>query len=236
MTSIKDDRGYNQGFTLVESTEIRMKRRADFLLAEMELTSERKILEIGCGTGEISFWMAQKTAASVLGTDLCGPFIEHAKGKYTLANLEYDVLDFTRIEQFRGQKFDYIVGNGILHHLYNSLDEVLVSMRNLLNENGKIVFLEPNYLNPYIYLIFSYSWLRAKARLEPDEMAFTRRFVIKKLQSAGYVDIEVDYIDFLLPGIPRFLVGPSIILGNILERIPFVKLLSQSLFIRAKRG
>lgn len=235
MASIKDDRGFNQGFKLVKSTEVRMRRRAELLLSETEAPEGKSILEIGCGTGEVSFWMAEQTPAKVVGTDLCVPFIEEAKTKFQLPNLRYDVLDFNKAIEFKGEKFDYIVGNGILHHLYHHLDDALLNMMQLLNEGGKIVFLEPNYHNPYVYLIFTNPHLRKLANLEPDEMAFSRSFINKKLHKAGYTNIRVDYKDFLLPGIPDMLIKPSITAGNILEKVPLAKNMSQSIFIRAEK-
>jgi SAM-dependent methyltransferase len=234
MTSIKDDRGYNQGFAPSKSTTVRMQRRTDLLLSEMSLTPETRILEIGCGTGEVSYWMATQTPAKVLGTDLCIPFIEQAKQNYQLSNLEYAVLDFNDPQAFPDMSFDYIVGNGILHHLYHHLDADLLTMRRLLKKNGKILFLEPNLYNPYVYFIFSYTWLRKLVHLEPDEMAFSKPFIIRALERAGFTDVQVEYRDFLLPGIPEFLITPSIWLGMILEKAPGFNLLSQSLFIRGK--
>ena len=81
----------------------------------------------------------------------------------------------------------------------------------LLKDKGKIIFLEPNLFNPYIYLIFSYESLRKKAHLEPDEMAFSKPFIVEKLKKAGFSNIQVEYRDFLLPGIPESLVKPSIV-------------------------
>lgn len=235
MASIKDDRGYNQGFAPSLSTTVRMKRRTELLLSGMTITPATRILEIGCGTGEVSYWMAEQTPAQVLGTDLCVPFIEDAKKKYQLPNLEYAVVDFNTPGSFSGQTFDYIVGNGILHHLYHNLDEASLSMRRLLKERGKIIFLEPNFYNPYIYLIFSYPMLRAKAKLEPDEMAFSKSFSIGVLARAGFEDIRVEYKDFLLPGIPDFLITPSIMAGTVLEKIPLVNKVAQSIFITARK-
>lgn len=235
MASIKDDRGYNQGFEMVKSTEVRMRRRADLLLSEMSVSQNKSILEIGCGTGEISFWIAQKTPARVLGTDLCRPFIERARKNFHLDNLRYDVLDFNKADEFQGEKFDYIIGNGILHHLYWHLDTAVKSMHNLLKDDGKIIFLEPNLYNPYVYLVFSFPWLRRIANLEPDEMAFSKSFIVKKLNDTGYKNIYVDYKDFLLPGIPEFLIRPSIVSGDVLEKVPLLKNVSQSIFIRATK-
>ena len=48
----------------------------------------------------------------------------------------------------------------------------------------------------------------------------------------GFSDIEVVYKDFLLPGVPKALVGPSISIGNVLEKTP-LKYISQSILISA---
>ncbi len=229
----KDDRGYNQGWADSYSTRVRAERRCDALIASMQVEPGRNILEIGCGTGDIAFMLAQKTNMQVLGTDLCVPFIEEAKKEFIHPTLRYDILDFNKIDEFKENRFDYIVGNGILHHLYYHLDEALVNLRLLLKPGGKIIFWEPNLYNPYIYLIFSFQGLRKKAALEPDEMAFSKPFIEAKLKKAGFSEIQVSYRDFLLPGIPDALIKPSVVIGNVLEKIPLINKVSQSIFIEA---
>jgi ubiquinone/menaquinone biosynthesis C-methylase UbiE len=233
MDNTKDDRGYNQIWAMNESTRVRSERRCHYIISRMALPSGGKVLEIGCGLGTNAFMIAQKTGADVLGTDVCVPFICKARERFKLPNLRYEVHDFNRADQFEGETFDCIVGNGILHHLYPQLDDALVNMKRLLNTGGGIVFIEPNIYNPYIYLIFNYAWLRRRTQLDPDEMAFSRRFVTTKLNRAGYRNIGVEFKDFLLPGIPSFLIRPSILIGSILERIPVVNYLAQSIFICA---
>ena len=135
-----------------------------------------------------------------------------------------------------GRKFDYIIGNGILHHLYNTLDNALLDLKSLLKDGGKIIFIEPNLVNPYCYLIFNTTIsLRRWAKLEPDEMAFTKCLLKKKLSKAGYKNIELSNIDFLLPVTPEYLVKPTIVLGNIVEKIPVLKLMAQSIFLCAEK-
>ncbi|MBP6732728.1 MAG: hypothetical protein KA149_11755, partial [Chitinophagales bacterium] len=75
--------------------------------------------------------------------------------------------------------------------------------------------------------------LREKTHLEPDEMAFSKPFAIEKLKKAGYQNIQVEYKDFLLPGVPDFLITPSIVIGDVLEKVPLVKNVAQSIFITA---
>jgi 2-polyprenyl-3-methyl-5-hydroxy-6-metoxy-1,4-benzoquinol methylase len=234
--SVRDDRGYNQIWMDSLSTRLRLERRCDYMISQMTISPEKNILEIGCGMGTNSFMLAQKTGMRVLGTDLCEPFIEEAKQQYSMPGLRYEVLDFNHAAVFRDERFDYIVGNGILHHLYHSLDEALLNMRRLLKGKGKIIFLEPNLHNPYVYAIFSYAALRVKAHLEPGEMAFSKGWATRKLERAGYRNMKVEYKDFLLPGIPDALIKPSIIVGDVVEKLPLVRMLSQSIFISAENA
>jgi 2-polyprenyl-3-methyl-5-hydroxy-6-metoxy-1,4-benzoquinol methylase len=231
MSAITDDRGYNQMFKPSEAMRIRSERRCDMLLSAMEINTETKILEIGCGTGEIANFVAKKTKAQVLGIDICKPFIEEAKKLHLLPNLNFEVLDFNQPKSLSGEKFDYIIGNGILHHLYYDLDAALQNIRQLLKPNGKLIFLEPNIINPYCYIIFTYPYFRKKAKLEPDEMAFSKSFILKKLQKNGYINNMVSYKDFLLPITPKILIRPLIWVGNILEKLPLLSAMSQSIFI-----
>lgn len=236
MASIKDDRGYNQGFAPSKALSIRTERRCKMMIDEMTILPGTDILEIGCGTGEISNHLASITKANILGTDLCLPFIEEAKKNYNLPNLSFDVLNFNEPEKLQGKQFDYIVGNGILHHLYHNLDEALKNIHFLLKENGKMIFLEPNLKNPYCYVIFSFPYFRKLAHLEPDEMAFTRRFIEKKLKTAGFSKIKVTYKDFLLPVIPSILIKPVIFCGDIVEKIYGFNRMTQSLFIVSSKN
>jgi 2-polyprenyl-3-methyl-5-hydroxy-6-metoxy-1,4-benzoquinol methylase len=231
--NVVDDRGYHQGFDLKNSSVIRMKRRAWFMVNQMNIDTKGLVLEIGCGRGEISFWIAEATQHKVIGSDLCVPFIEEARTNYNLPNLRYEVLDFNRTDHINNMKFDYIVGNGILHHLYENLDRTLSTLHFLLKPGGKIIFIEPNIYNPYCAAIFNVKVLRKAARLEPGEMAFSALYIQKKLNSAGFHMVNASYRDFLLPGVPLFCVKPLIVIGNIVERIPVLNRLAQSIYITA---
>jgi 2-polyprenyl-3-methyl-5-hydroxy-6-metoxy-1,4-benzoquinol methylase len=231
-TSVVDDRGYNQGFKETPALKKRMEKRAEWMISEMNVHPDTKVMEIGCGTGYISYYIALKTNMQVIGSDLCVPFIKSAREKYQLPNLSYVTLDFNKATEMITDKFDYIIGNGILHHLYYTLDNVLLTFGKILNTGGKIIFIEPNIYNPYVAAIFKNKKLRKWARLEHGEMAFSGPFIRQKLAISSYGNIKIKYIDFLLPGIPQWLINPSIVIGNLLEKTP-LKLVSQSILISA---
>jgi len=246
MASVTDDRGYNQGFIPSKALEVRTNRRCEAIIDTMQINASRKsinILEIGCGTGELSNLLFSKTIEKykdvtdifVTGCDICEPFIDQAIEKFRKDRLNYVKADLSSSDFYKqvDKKFDFIVGNGILHHLYYSLDSVLPHLKDALAPQGKLIFWEPNFYNPYVMSIFNIPFLRNKAKLEPDEMAFTKRFIKNKLQVAGYLEIDISYRDFLLPNAPVFAIAFSMAIGNVIEKIPVLNMSAQSIFITA---
>ncbi len=238
MASIKDERGYNQIFIDSPAAQIRKKRRFDYMISKMD--KEKKnltILEIGCGTGEGIAYITEQLNCKGIGLDLSEKFIELAQKKYKSDSLKFVNANFNneteRSEKLNDETFDYVIGNGILHHLYYSLDEALINLKSLLKPGGKIIFIEPNIYNPYVAAIFLIPYLRLKTFLEPDEMAFSRGFIIDKCKKAGYKKIAVEIRDFLLPNTPQKLIKPLIMLGDIIEKTPLT-VIAQSNFIIAE--
>ena len=118
MTSIIDERGYNQEFVSSPALTARNKRRADAILREI---SWGPILEIGCGTGEVTNFLSRGTKEKVTAIDISPGFAAEAKHRCGDA-VEVIPVSFEDFEP--GQKFGAIVGNGILHHFEN-LDAML---------------------------------------------------------------------------------------------------------------
>ena len=216
-----------------KSTDIRSERRSDYWLSQMTDDASKSVMEIGCGSGMKAYDLARKCKMKVLATDIDPEEIAKAKRDYQLPNLEFMVVDSTELDRTEVNSFDYVVGNGILHHLYHHIDSALANIFRILKNNGKMIFIEPNIYNPFVHYMFSYSSGRKMAHLDPDEMAFSKPFITEKLFKTGYKHVKVEYKDFLLPGIPDFLIKPSITTGEVLEKIPFVRNVSQSIFISA---
>lgn len=238
--SIIDDRGYNQGFKPSPSLAVRNQQRVAHLLRCLQINAEsHRMLEIGCGTGEYAALLAKQPHISVLGTDICQPFVDYAQQHFGRVNLNFACFDFTNATEVANHigntRFDSVVGNGILHHMYYHLDDVLQHILKLLAPGGRIAFMEPNLYNPYIAAIFQIGILRTLAKLEPSEMAFSRWFISDALYRAGFVNVHVEYRDFLVPGTPSLLVAPVQAIGTICEKIPGIQMLAQSLLISAQK-
>jgi SAM-dependent methyltransferase len=234
-TQIEDDRGYIQGFHWTQTQEFRMTRRARSIIGALTPAQRERVLEVGCGTGELTDILARCGAASITGVDRCAPFIESARAKFGSDRVSYECANLA-IPQER-ERFAHgwtaVVGNGLLHHVVDYFDETLAWMRSILAPQGRFVFWEPNIYNPYEFAIFRIPAMRTWAKLEPDEMAFTPAWVTERLRKAGFRDVTVAWRDFLLPNLP-WAVAPAVArVSDVLERVPVVRRLSQSIFIVA---
>ncbi|MGD0711497.1 MAG: class I SAM-dependent methyltransferase, partial [Bacteroidales bacterium] len=211
MGSIVDDRGFNQSFKETKTTLIRAERRNKYFEENIDKNKRNDILEIGCALGELSFFLAKNSNNNVLGIDICKTFIDEAKERYKLPNLEYKLLDVRNHQLFNNRKFDYIIGKGVLHHLYYEMDSVLRILKDMLKDGGKILFQEPNLSNPYCFLIFNTTtFMRKWANLDDGEKAMTKKFINKNLINTGFKNIKIEYKDFLIPLTPYILVKPTI--------------------------
>jgi 2-polyprenyl-3-methyl-5-hydroxy-6-metoxy-1,4-benzoquinol methylase len=240
MSSIVDERGFNQGYELNSAQKLRLQRRARAIVSEMRLPAERgskldvHILELGCGTGELAFELAKIAGARVTGVDRSRKFIDYASANYCHPNLGFLVANFSDSSDKAVQgKYDYIVGNGILHHLYYRLDKFLPTLALWLRPGGRLIFWEPNLKNPYVFLIFKVAALRRMARLEPEEMAFTPGFIKRELTTAGFCQVRAITRDFLLPNTPARLISSVVKIGDFLEKVPVLRGCAQSIFLTA---
>ncbi|WP_158816268.1 trans-aconitate 2-methyltransferase [Methylocapsa sp. S129] len=231
---LQDERGFNQIFAPVGSTPFRASRRYGWFIAEAQRIGARRILELGCGTGEASACVAAGVEAEVVAVDISETFLERARATHVLPNLRFEKLDLLGDDVGRLGQFDLVFGNGILHHLVVRLNDVLRALHALSNPGGGLAFIEPNFLNPYCAFIFGTRVGRRFAKLEPDEMAFTPGELRQALPKAGWRDVQVTTRDFLLPGMPTGLTRPILAIEPALEATMLTRWLAQSHFISAR--
>lgn len=136
---------------------------------------EKKILDIGCGTGEYSNSFKPK---NYTGIDISSEYISHAK-KTKKGN--FLVMDATNLS-FPDNSFDIILIAAILHHLEDEdVKKVLKEARRVLKRGGEILIMEDakikNLDNPIVRFVQRYD-LGAKIRT-PNEYRnmFSKYFV-----------------------------------------------------------
>lgn len=94
----------------------------------------QKILDLGCGTGDLTQEIAKKISCNVIGSDNSEEMIIKAKEKYP--TLDFFVYDACKIP-FESE-FDVIFSNAVFHWIpdQNALHQ---SIYNALKENGMLV-------------------------------------------------------------------------------------------------
>jgi len=112
------------------------QRYSKLLLKEIPQVLE-KVLDIGCGTGEFTKKVAEKSN-EVVGIDISPQMIIEAEKRHSSKNIKYLLQDFDFMEEDEG--FDCIVSIATFHHL--SLDIALPKIKKMLKSDGVLVVLD----------------------------------------------------------------------------------------------
>ena len=133
---------------------------------------EKVVLDFGCGKGLDSLKLL-KAGATVYGIDIAKNYInasiQLAKNNgFSEKNFNFKVMDAHNLK-FEENKFDLVIGNGILHHL----DKIVAikSIYRVLKPGGRLVFKEPLADNPLLKI---FRFFTPKARTE-DEEPFSKK-------------------------------------------------------------
>jgi SAM-dependent methyltransferase len=101
----------------------------------------KTVLDYGCGSGEFSIQLALR-GAHVQGNDISEYLVSRARAESARRHLDvrFSVGD-AHLTGFPPAAFDYVFGNGILHHL--ELDQAYLEIARVLKPRGKAYFMEP---------------------------------------------------------------------------------------------
>lgn len=98
-----------------------------------------EVLEVGCGTGEATRWMASR-ASRITALDLSPRMIEVARSRSAgFANIAYHVADATAWE-YPAARFDAVVSVATLHHL--PLEPAIAAFVRTLRPGGVLLLLD----------------------------------------------------------------------------------------------
>lgn len=105
--------------------------------------SGRRVLDVGCGVGYGSNWMARNGAAVVRAFDISPDAVEHARANFDSDNLRFGVESATEFDL--GEKFDVVTCFELIEHV-DKQDEVIRRIHNALAEDGILVISTPRAL------------------------------------------------------------------------------------------
>lgn len=141
----------------------------DRLFAELLPVQGKRILDYGCGTGELSCELAL-CGAQVTGFDLSPASIAGAWRRAELHGLEDRIRFDVRQAGNTGYPsagFDIIVGSAILHHLHTEMPVICAEIDRLLAPDGVACFIEPVANSGLLRVLRR--WVPVKCDATPDE-------------------------------------------------------------------
>ncbi len=109
-----------------------------------------RVLDIGCGLGHHSIWLAQQ-GFTVTGIDIAEKAIAYAKNRARLAKVtvEFIALDALKINTLLDEQFDLVFEWGILHFIpFVKRKSYIKSIAHLLPKGGKYISLSFNEKSP----------------------------------------------------------------------------------------
>ena len=105
------------------------------LFSQIDLTNVKEVLEVGCGIGVLSAYLAEKYGWKVTGIDIDPEQIKKAKNNNRENNyLKFLEADATKLP-FENNEFDLVLSSDILHHIPN-WDKSLNEISRVLRPNG----------------------------------------------------------------------------------------------------
>jgi SAM-dependent methyltransferase len=110
----------------------------------------QKVLEFGCGTGQMATRLA-KSGADVTAFDLSPASVEIAQKRVAINGLIGHVqlvVSSGESLPFASESFDLIFGKAILHHMDAALGKT--NLHRMLKPGGKAAFVEPMGMNPLL--------------------------------------------------------------------------------------
>lgn len=117
-----------------------MQRKAALeILGQIQDYSFTKVLEIGCGTGNYTFFLREKfKKARITALDISGKMVEVAQEKLKDKDIEFIVGDGEFVN-FVDEGFDLITSNACFQW-FEDLEKALQKYKGLLRKNGLISF------------------------------------------------------------------------------------------------
>jgi len=114
------------------------------LLEFVRFDDRTDFLEIGCGNGVVSKYMAKTYMGSVTATDIDSKQIDaNILAATKLSNLTFKIADAVNLP-FKDESFDVIISFGVLHHI-DGWQKALSEIKRVLKPGGYLVYAEVIY-------------------------------------------------------------------------------------------
>ncbi len=164
------------------------------------------VLDVACGTGDLSLELQKNAAAKVIGTDFCRPMLAVAADKNESSEIKIPYLEADGMNlSFADETFDAVtIAFGLRN--FSNWQNGLIELRRVLKTGGKLVILEfSTPLVPGFRQLFQFYFSKVLPRIGgvvsgsrgayeylPDSVARfpDQKNLVKMLEETGFADVE----------------------------------------------
>ena len=209
--------------------KLRWARRVKMLTGHLQ--QGQKVLELGCGIGYFTRSLAS-SGAEITAIDISPDLLEVARQNCRAENVSFEVQNAYAMT-YADKSFDSVVGSSVLHHL--EIDAALNEVYRVLKPGGSIYFTEPNMMNPQIAVQKNVPAIKKRLGDSPNETAFFRWLLQRRLERAGFRHVQIQPFDFLHPRLSPAWIPGFQAFATLLEHVPLISEIAGSLYIRAMK-
>jgi ubiquinone/menaquinone biosynthesis C-methylase UbiE len=141
------------------------------ILLELLGEEHRRILDVGCGTGQFALRVLDRYArATVVGLDLSTNMLRRARERYGKAALDLVCADSERLP-FADGTFDAVTCSHSFHH-YPNQEQVLMEMHRVLRRGGRLLLIDGDRDRWWGRFLFDclVVWLEGPVRHQPSRV------------------------------------------------------------------
>jgi len=114
-----------------------------FLKSKISLIINKKVLEIGCGSGQLAKWVSPYVKF-VTAIDTSKDMINYANSTFKEKNINFTVMDGQGL-RFKKNSYDFVLSFDVLEHIPN-VGKHLKEVAKVLKPNGYYLLSTPNKL------------------------------------------------------------------------------------------
>lgn len=199
-------RGKHNTVDDIEQIPDHIVQKASLISAHFLLPSNAVIVDMGCGTGQVTYAMALlNPLRQFIGIDNNRKLVEKARATYRLPNLSFRFSD-ARIPDFEDESLDGIINSNILHEIYSAqsrdpdiVSEVLAAQIKKLKPGGSMLIRD--YLTPPNdeYVLLELPDVQSIGE-EPDELSYADLLIqysqtARPMEGGGYEGFFLEELD-----------------------------------------
>jgi len=166
-------------------------------------TSQSRLLNLACGTGEMDMEFILPATRNVVGIDVTPTALKIFSERYELPCIEGDVLYLP----FKDKSFDFLVCSGLLHHLISQgkMGKFFTEFRRVLKPGGWLIANEPNLFFPNGFPMLILQKIKPGILgLVPGERPLSPFYMTREYKMAGLKNVSVEASSYVYNRFPFF--------------------------------